>query len=111
VGLGVSQAVIHNGIVYLAGQVATGARGGSVAEQTKDVLSNIDVLLAEANSNKGRILSATIGLTDMAAFSDMNEVWEAWIVPGAPPARAAVASPEVASQDFKLEVSVIAAQS
>jgi len=111
VGLGVSQAVIHNGIVYLAGQVATGARGGSVAEQTKDVLSNIDVLLAEANSNKGRILSATIRLTDMAAFSDMNEVWEAWIVPGAPPARAAVASPEVASQDFKLEVSVIAAQS
>jgi enamine deaminase RidA (YjgF/YER057c/UK114 family) len=75
------------------------------------VLSNIDVLLAEANSNKGRILSATIGLTDMAAFSDMNEVWEAWIVPGAPPARAAVASPELASQDFKLEVSVIAAQS
>jgi enamine deaminase RidA (YjgF/YER057c/UK114 family) len=67
-GDSLSQAVIHNGIVYLAGQVATGARGASVAEQTKDVLSNFDVLLAEANSNKGRILSPTIWLTDRQPF-------------------------------------------
>jgi enamine deaminase RidA (YjgF/YER057c/UK114 family) len=105
-----SQAVIHNGTVYLAGQVATGARSGTVVEQMNDVLSKIDLLLAEAGSDKSRILSATIWLTDMAAFSEMNEVWDAWVVPDATPARATVVSPQLASTDFKLEVSIVAAQ-
>jgi enamine deaminase RidA (YjgF/YER057c/UK114 family) len=82
-----SQAVIHNQTVYLAGQVASGVPGGNVAEQTKDILSKIDALLAETKTDKSRILSATIWLTDMSAFSEMNGIWEAWVMPGATPAR------------------------
>jgi len=106
-----SQVVIHNKTVYLAGQVAAGAPGKSVAEQTKDVLSRIDSLLAEANSDKSKLLSATIWLTDMSAFSEMNNVWDAWVVSGATPARATVVSAQLASPDFAIEIAVIAAQS
>jgi enamine deaminase RidA (YjgF/YER057c/UK114 family) len=106
-----SQAVIHHHTVYLAGQVASGAPGGSVTEQTKDILSRIDALLVEAKTDKGKILSATIWLTDMSSFAEMNVVWEAWVVPGATPARATVATPQLASPDFNVEIAVIAAQS
>jgi enamine deaminase RidA (YjgF/YER057c/UK114 family) len=106
-----SQAVIHNHTVYLAGQVASGAPGGNAAEQTKDILSRIDALLAEAKTDKGKILSATIWLTDMSWFAEMNVVWEAWVAPGATPARATVATPQLASPDFNVEIAVIAAQS
>jgi enamine deaminase RidA (YjgF/YER057c/UK114 family) len=106
-----SQAVIHHHTVYLAGQVASGAPGGSVTEQTKDILSRIDALLAEAKTDKGKILSATIWLTDMSSFAEMNVVWEAWVVPGATPARATVATPQLASPDFNVEIAVIVAQS
>jgi enamine deaminase RidA (YjgF/YER057c/UK114 family) len=106
-----SQAVIHNQTVYLAGQVASGIKGGSVAEQTKNILSKIDVLLAEAKSNKTNLLSATVWLTDMSAFSEMNRVWEAWVVPGAAPARATIESPHLASPDFKVEIAIVAARS
>jgi enamine deaminase RidA (YjgF/YER057c/UK114 family) len=106
-----SQAVIHNQTVYLAGQVASGAPGGSVAEQTRNILSKIDALLAEAKTDKSKILSATIWLTDMSTFSEMNGVWEGWVVPGATPARATVASPHLAAPDFQVEIAVIAAQS
>jgi enamine deaminase RidA (YjgF/YER057c/UK114 family) len=106
-----SQVVIHNQTVYLAGQVASGAPGGSVTEQTKDVLSKIDALLVAAGTDKSKILSATIWLTDMSTFAEMNGVWEAWVAPGATPARATVASPQLASPEFKVEIAVIAAQS
>jgi len=105
-----SQAVIHNQTVYLAGQVASGAPGGTVTEQTKDILSKIDALLAAARTDKSKILSATIWLTDMSTFAEMNVVWEAWVAPGATPARATVASPQLASPEFKVEIAVIAAQ-
>src|ERR1700730_9823392 len=75
-----SQAVIHNKTVYLAGQVAPGA---SVAIQTREILASIDALLAEAKTDKSRLLSATIWLTDMATFDDMKDVWERWCSPGA----------------------------
>ena len=105
-----SQVVIHNKTVYLAGQVASGAPGKSVEEQTKDILSRIDALLADANSDKGKLLSATIWLTDMSAFAQMNNVWDAWVVSGATPARATVVSAELASPEFAIEIAVIAAQ-
>jgi enamine deaminase RidA (YjgF/YER057c/UK114 family) len=105
-----SQAVIHNQTVYLAGQVASNAAGGSVTEQTKDILSKIDALLAEAKTDKGNILSATIWLTDMSSFAEMNAVWDGWVVPGSTPARATVTSPRLASADFSVEIAVIAAQ-
>jgi enamine deaminase RidA (YjgF/YER057c/UK114 family) len=105
-----SQAVIHNKTVYLAGQIAADAPGGSVAEQTKDILNKIDGLLAAARTHKGNILTATIWLTDMATFPEMNSVWDAWVTPGATPARATVVSPKLASKDYNIEISVTAAQ-
>jgi enamine deaminase RidA (YjgF/YER057c/UK114 family) len=105
-----SQVVIHNKTVYLAGQVATGAPGKSVAEQTKDILSTIDTLLAEAKTDKSRLLTATIWLTDMSTFAAMNAVWDAWVVSGATPARATVVSAQLASPEFAIEIAVIAAQ-
>lgn len=88
-----SQVVIHDKTVYLAGQVAAHAEGKSVAEQTREILSLMDALLAEAKTDKSKLLSATIWLTDMATFDEMNGVWERWIPPGAAPARATVLSP------------------
>ncbi|HLZ99565.1 MAG TPA: RidA family protein [Steroidobacteraceae bacterium] len=105
-----SQVVIHNKTVYLAGQVASGAPGKSVAEQTRDVLATIDRLLAGAKSDKSRLLSATIWLTDMSTFAEMNGVWDAWVAPGAAPARATVVSPKLAAPEFLIEIAVIAAQ-
>jgi enamine deaminase RidA (YjgF/YER057c/UK114 family) len=102
-----SQAVIHNKTVYLAGQVGTGA---SVAIQTREILATIVGLLAEAGTDKSRLLSATIWLTDMATFAEMNRVWQSWVVPGETPTRATVVSPQLASKDFKIEIAVVAAQ-
>jgi enamine deaminase RidA (YjgF/YER057c/UK114 family) len=102
-----SQAVIHNKTVYLAGQVAAGP---SVAIQTREILATIDALLAEANTDKSRLLSATIWLTDMATFAEMNSVWQSWVVQGEAPARATVMSAHLASVEFKIEIAVIAAQ-
>jgi enamine deaminase RidA (YjgF/YER057c/UK114 family) len=105
-----SQAVVHNKTVYLAGQVAEKSRGAGVEEQTREILASIDRLLAKAGTDKSRLLSATIWLTDMATFSQMNKVWEAWVVAGSTPARATVLSPQLAGADFKIEIAVIAAQ-
>ncbi len=102
-----SQAVIHGKTVYLAGQVAA---GDSVAAQTRGILAEIDALLAEAHSDKSRILSATIWLADMATFAEMNRIWDGWVVAGATPARATVESARLAAAEFKVEIAVIAAQ-
>jgi enamine deaminase RidA (YjgF/YER057c/UK114 family) len=102
-----SQAVIHNRTVYLAGQVAAGA---TVAIQTKEILHAIDALLAAAGTDKSRLLTATIWLTDMSTFAEMNGVWESWVLPGETPARATVSSPKLASAEFKVEIAVLAAQ-
>jgi enamine deaminase RidA (YjgF/YER057c/UK114 family) len=102
-----SQAVIHNKTVYLAGQVAAGA---TVAIQTREILAAIDALLAEAGTDKSRLLSATIWLTDMATFAEMNSVWQSWVVQGEAPARATVMSAHLASAEFKIEIAVVAAQ-
>jgi enamine deaminase RidA (YjgF/YER057c/UK114 family) len=115
VGPRMSQAVVHNGTVYLAGQVAAdgsgaGAPAGTVGAQTQEILGKIDALLAAAHSDKSRVLSATIWLTDIATFAEMNKVWDAWVVPGATPARATVVSARLAAPEFKVEIAVIAAQ-
>ncbi len=105
-----SQAVVHNKTVYLSGQVAEGARGAGVTLQTQAILSAIDRLLLLAKTDKSRRLSATIWLTDMGDFSEMNKVWEAWVAPGATPARATVLSQQLAAPEFKIEIAVVAAQ-
>lgn len=102
-----SQAVIHNGIVYLAGQV--GNPGEPVADQTRQVLAKVDRLLAEAGSDKTRILSAQIWMADMGDFAEMNAVWDAWVPAGHAPARATGES-ALATPEHKVEIIVVAAQ-
>lgn len=103
-----SQAVVHGGIVYTAGQVAEGAKGESITSQTRDVLARIDGLLERAGADKSTLIAATIWLSDMAYYSEMNEVWKAWVVPGQTPARVCVES-KLASDQFDIEIAVIAA--
>ena len=105
-GARMSQAVIHNGIVYLAGQV--GQPGASVTDQTREVLAQIDRLLAECGSDKTRILSAQIFLADMADFAGMNQAWDKWVPEGATPARATVQA-KLANPAWKIEIVVTAA--
>jgi enamine deaminase RidA (YjgF/YER057c/UK114 family) len=104
-----SKAVVHGNTVYLSGQVADKTKGRSVAEQTQEILGIIDALLKEGGSDKSRLLSANIWLTDMSTFGEMNEVWEGWVVPGQTPARATVEA-KLAAADYKVEIAVIAAR-
>ena len=104
-----SGAVVHGNTVYLAGQVASQAAGQSVTEQTKEILSIIDSLLAEAGTDKSKLLMANIWLTDMATFQEMNAVWDGWVSPGNTPARATVEA-KLATPAFKVEIAVIAAK-
>jgi enamine deaminase RidA (YjgF/YER057c/UK114 family) len=101
-----SQAVIHGGIVYLAGQVGT--EGAGATEQTQQALESIDRLLAAAGSGKSQLLQATIWLADMADFGAMNAVWEAWLDRENPPARSTGQTPMV-SPGYKVEITVVAA--
>jgi enamine deaminase RidA (YjgF/YER057c/UK114 family) len=109
VGPRMSQAVAHGSTVYLAGQVANKTAGGTVEEQTREILETIDALLAEAGSDKTRILSATIYLVDMATFPEMNKVWDSWVPQGHTPARATVEA-KLAAPPYKVEIAVIAAK-
>lgn len=102
-----SQIVAHNGTVYLAGQV--GLSGGSVAAQTQECLSQVDALLAEAGSDKTRILQAVIWLADMADFEEMNGVWDAWVPEGHAPARAC-GEAKLARPDLLVELIITAAK-
>lgn len=104
-GARMSEAVMHGGIVYTAGIVADSTVGKSVFEQTADILSQIDAILAQAGSDKTRILKANIWLTDMASFADMNRAWDAWVVPGQAPARATVES-KLAATGYNVEIMI-----
>jgi enamine deaminase RidA (YjgF/YER057c/UK114 family) len=104
-----SKAVAHGNTVYLAGQVADQTKGKSVGEQTAEILAIIDQLLAQAGTDKTQILSATIWLTDMATFAEMNSKWDAWVVQGSTPARATVQA-QLAAPEYKVEIAVIAAR-
>jgi len=106
VGPRMSQGVVHNGTVYLAGQVGT--PGASVTQQTQDCLANVDRLLAEAGSDKTRILSTQIWLADMADFAEMNAVWDDWVPQGHTPTRAAGES-KLAAPAYKVEIIIVAA--
>ncbi|MEL6961913.1 MAG: RidA family protein [Pseudomonadota bacterium] len=108
IGPRMSQAVVHGDTVYTAGQVAQNAPGASVTEQTKDILAAIDRLLAEAGTDKSKLLSANIWLADISDFDEMNAVWDAWVSPGNTPCRACVES-KLASPKFTVEIGVIAA--
>jgi enamine deaminase RidA (YjgF/YER057c/UK114 family) len=102
-----SQAVIHNGTVYLAGQV--GVAGESVTAQTTTILANVERLLAEAGSDKTRILQTTIWLADMKDFAEMNAVWDAWVAQGNAPTRAC-GEARLATPEYLVEIMIVAAQ-
>ena len=104
-----SQIVVHGNTVYIAGQVASGAPGGTVAEQTRDILERIDGYLAEAGTDKSKLLSANLWITDMANFAEMNAVWDSWVASGEAPCRACVES-KLASNKYDVEIMVIAAK-
>jgi len=103
-----SKAVVHGNTVYLSGQVPVTARGASVREQTQDILSIIDATLAEAGSDKSKLLTANVWLADIGTFAEMNSVWDAWVDPANPPARATVEA-RLAAEDIQVEIAVIAA--
>lgn len=109
VGPRMSQIVVHGDTVYLAGIVARAAKGRSVTEQTNEILTTIDNYLAQAGTDKTKLLSATIYITDMANFAEMNAVWDAWVSPGNTPARATVEA-KLAAPDYKVEIMVVAAK-
>ena len=109
VGPRMSQVVIHGNTVYLAGVVARNASGKSVTEQTKDILATIDGYLAKAGTDKSKLLSATIYITDMKTFQEMNAAWDAWVSPGNTPARATVEA-KLAAPQYTVEIMVTAAK-
>jgi enamine deaminase RidA (YjgF/YER057c/UK114 family) len=108
-GARMSKAVIHGSTVYTAGQVAEKTKGGSVGDQTREILSLIDQILSEAGSEKEKVLSATIYLSDITTFTEMNSVWDMWVDKANPPARATVEA-KLVSSEYKVEISVISAR-
>ena len=107
-GARMSQAVIHGSTAYLAGCVAREPDSKDVAAQTKDILEQIDATLAQAGTDKSKLLSATIWLSDISTFDQMNKVWDGWVSQGNTPARATVEA-KLAAPRFKVEIGIIAA--
>jgi len=106
-GARLSEAAVHGGTAYLAGQVADDATQ-DIAGQTRQVLAAIDNLLGEVGSDKSRILMAQIFIADLADFAGMNAVWDAWVPPGQAPCRATVEA-KLAKPEWRVEIVVTAA--
>jgi len=104
-----SQVVVNGNTVYLAGVVANKARSKSTTEQTQEILSIIDSHLAKAGTDKSKLLSTNIYITDMKNFAEMNAVWDKWVSPGNTPARATVEA-KLANPDYLVEIMVVAAK-
>ena len=104
-----SQIVVHGDTVYLAGIVANTTAGESVTKQTQEILSIIDGHLAKAGTNKSKLLTTTIYITDMKTFPEMNAVWDGWVSPGHTPARATV-EVQLAAPKYNVEIMVTAAK-
>jgi enamine deaminase RidA (YjgF/YER057c/UK114 family) len=104
-----SQIVVDGGIVYLAGQVSIPEAGDSVAAQTTDILARIEAYLVESGSDKSQLLTATIWLSDVSTFAEVNAVWDKWVPEGTAPARACVET-RFPMAHVKVEVMVTARQ-
>lgn len=102
-----SEAVIVNGLMFCSGMVPEVA-SADAREQTRDVLAQIDRLLARVGSDKTKLIDATIYLTSLDDYAAMNEVWDAWLAPGCAPARATVEA-KLAKPEWKVEIKVVAA--
>jgi enamine deaminase RidA (YjgF/YER057c/UK114 family) len=106
-GARMSQAVTAGGLIFLSGQVAD-VNLKSVGAQTINILETIDRLLAEMGSSRSRLISATIWLSDISTFEEMNAEWDRWVTPGRTPARATVEA-KLASPKYLVEIAVVAA--
>ncbi len=104
-----SQVVVHGNTVYLAGVVTNKTAGESVTKQTQEILSIIDSHLAKAGTDKSKLLTATIYLTNIETFADMNAAWDAWVSAGNTPARATVEA-KLAAPQYNVEIMVTAAK-
>ena len=104
-----SEAAICNGVAYLAGQVPEETLTQGVEEQTREVLDQIDRLLAQVHSDKSRILMCQIFIADLEDFAGMNRIWDQWVSPGNAPPRATVEA-RLANSAYRLEIVVTAAQ-
>lgn len=102
-----SQVTVHNGVAYLAGQVPTDY-AADIGTQTEQVLAKIEDLLTQAGSDKTKMLSATIWLSDLRYFPEMNAKWDVWVPEGCAPARATVQA-SLADPQIKIEIGIIAA--
>lgn len=107
VGPRMSEAVVHGRTVYLAGQVADDTAAGTT-QQTQQVLASIDALLAQAGTDKTRLLSATVYLANIGEFAEMNAAWDAWVPKGNTPARATVEA-RLANPGYRVEIVCVAA--
>ena len=107
VGPRMSQIVIHGNTVYCAGQVAED-RTADVQDQTRQILAKIEGLLAEAGTDKSHLLSAQVWVNDISYFALVNEIWDAWVTPGKPPARACIGA-NLVDPNLKVEIMVVAA--
>jgi enamine deaminase RidA (YjgF/YER057c/UK114 family) len=107
VGPRMSELAVYNGVAYLAGQVPEDT-SLDIVGQTREVLEAIDALLAQAGTDKTRILRAQIYLADIADFAGMNQAWDAWVAAGHAPPRATVQAP-LAKPEWKVEIVVTAA--
>jgi enamine deaminase RidA (YjgF/YER057c/UK114 family) len=101
-----SRAVIANGMVFLAGQVADD-KSGDIAQQAREALAKVDALLAEAGTDKRRALTAQIWLADMTDFDGFNAVWDAWVAPGETPTRCC-GKVELADPAYRVEIVISA---
>lgn len=103
-----SEAVVVNGLIFLAGQVPTNEDADAQA-QTENILAQVDALLANLGSDKSKIVDATIYITDLADYAAMNLAWDAWVPTGHAPARACVEA-RLANPNWKVEIKLVAAQ-
>ncbi len=107
VGARLSEMAVHQGVAYLAGQVAADG-SQDITGQTTQVLAQIDALLARAGTDKSKILMCQIFIADLADFPAMNAVWERWVAPGNAPPRATVQA-RLAKSEWRVEMVVTAA--
>ena len=106
----ISFAVAHGGIAYLSGITANPEKLGDVKDQTRQITARIDALLAKAGTDKSKLLTAQVWLTDMRHFADHNDAWNEWVDPKNPPARACLLSPQLWRPGMLVEVMVTAAK-
>lgn len=103
-----SEAVVCGGLVFLAGQVCADPAGKDTEQQTRWILTEIDAILAESGTDKRRVVSSTVWLRDVGEIEAMNRAWEAWVAPGASPARATVEA-RLGGPDYRVEIALVAA--